>query len=308
MASLIQRVLYRRRHNFTAQDAAKIARPATSFPSPNFKDNVKYLAYGSNLSAETFLGKRGIKPLSQVNVRVPSLALTFDLAGVPYKEPRFANVRARETGDQELIGVVYEVTPNDYRTILLTEGGYSVIKVPCIPLTPVEGIETFEANTLIIPPKLTRQYHDGVPSLRYLNLLLHGANEHGLPEEYQDYLAKTGYYDASTKRQKSGAVAVLVTALPVILFLFAFRAILSDKEGKAPEWFNTLQRYCFARIWALYDHLWKPLFGDGENDKHNVKQKEEILKIARGTSVTDELLGEIEEVTAVNVPDGPSRY
>ncbi|KAF3926481.1 hypothetical protein AA313_de0207930 [Arthrobotrys entomopaga] len=308
MTSLVQRALYRSRHNFAAQDAAKIAQPATAFPSPNFKENIRYLAYGSNLSAETFLGKRGIKPQSQVNVRVPSLTLTFDLAGVPYKEPRFANVRARETGDQELIGVVYEVTPEDYRTILTTEGGYNVIKVSCIPLTPVEGIETFEANTLIIPPKLTRQYHDGVPSLRYLNLLLHGANEHGLPEEYQNYIAKTGYYDASTRRQKLGTAAVLLTALPVILLLFALRSLLSDKEGKAPEWFNTLQRQCFARIWAIYDHLWKPLFGDGENDKHSVKQRQEILDIDRRMSAADELLREIEEVTAVNVPEGGSRY
>jgi hypothetical protein len=37
-----------------------------------------YLAYGSNLSNETFRGNRGIKPLSQVNVQVPSLRLTLD--------------------------------------------------------------------------------------------------------------------------------------------------------------------------------------------------------------------------------------
>src|SRR2546423_15052437 len=35
------------------------------------KDTVLYLAYGSNLSAETFRGKRGIQPISQVNVLVP---------------------------------------------------------------------------------------------------------------------------------------------------------------------------------------------------------------------------------------------
>ena len=40
---------------------------------------VLYLAYGSNLCNETFRGVRGIRPLSQVNVMVPSLRLTFDL-------------------------------------------------------------------------------------------------------------------------------------------------------------------------------------------------------------------------------------
>ena len=54
-----------------------------------------YLAYGSNLSAETFQGKRGIRPISQLNVLVPELALTFDIPGIPYLEPCFANTKYR---------------------------------------------------------------------------------------------------------------------------------------------------------------------------------------------------------------------
>ena len=58
---------------------------------------VLYLAYGSNLAAETFRGKRGIRPISQVNVAVPSLKLTFDLPGIPYAEPCFANTAIRQS-------------------------------------------------------------------------------------------------------------------------------------------------------------------------------------------------------------------
>lgn len=58
---------------------------------------VLYLAYGSNLSVETFRGRRGIKPLTQVNVYVPELKLTFDLAGLPYIEPCFAGSQYRTT-------------------------------------------------------------------------------------------------------------------------------------------------------------------------------------------------------------------
>ncbi|KAL2124878.1 hypothetical protein VTJ04DRAFT_1243 [Mycothermus thermophilus] len=57
---------------------------------------VLYLAYGSNMAAETFLGMRGIRPLSQINVSAPSLDLTFDLPGVPYREPCFANTAMRK--------------------------------------------------------------------------------------------------------------------------------------------------------------------------------------------------------------------
>ncbi|KAF3930905.1 hypothetical protein ABW19_dt0206440 [Dactylella cylindrospora] len=292
MSGVVNRALYGRRHNITQQDAAEIARPVTSFPSPKFKENVKYLAYGSNLSAETFLGRRGIKPLSQANVRVPSLTLTFNLAGVPYKEPRFANVRPREKGDRELMGVVYEVTPEDYSTILKTEGGYSVINVSCIPLTPVEGIDSFESKTLIVPLAGTRVYYDGLPSLRYLNLLLHGAKEHGLPQEYQQYIAHTGYYEASTLRQKIGSIAVVLAVLPVVAFVFALRNIMSDKDGRAPHWVTMLQQFCFQNIWVVYDLIWRPLYGDGENDRHEVR-------IQAGTPTEkDALLTQVGESTA----------
>ncbi|KAI9367981.1 hypothetical protein BJX61DRAFT_537621 [Aspergillus egyptiacus] len=129
---------------------------------------VLYLAYGSNLASETFLGMRGIKPLSQLNVVVPDLRLTFDLPGVPYLEPCFAGTHFRNTSannvqttyssifsekhsllqshdrDQDrykgpLIGVVYEVTLPDYAKIIATEGGgrgYKDIVVTCYPFPP----------------------------------------------------------------------------------------------------------------------------------------------------------------------------
>ena len=125
------------------------------------KKSVLYLAYGSNLASKTFLGRRGIKPLSQINVYVPELRLTFDLPGLPYAEPCFAATRFRRDDEPEdtipvplpeqekepllqndpvdsvdggedyhkerwhkpLIGVVYEVSLPDYARIIATEGG-----------------------------------------------------------------------------------------------------------------------------------------------------------------------------------------
>ena len=63
--------------------------------------SVFYLAYGSNLSAETFLGSRGIRPISQINVLVPDLKLTFDLPGIPYSEPCFANTSRRRKDETQ---------------------------------------------------------------------------------------------------------------------------------------------------------------------------------------------------------------
>ncbi|KAH0013626.1 hypothetical protein KCU78_g9103, partial [Aureobasidium melanogenum] len=145
-----------------------------------------YLAYGSNLCNETFRGKRGIKPLSQINVQVPQLRLTFDLPGIAYSEPCFANT-ARRDPDKDvpslsekegapasndyhkdrwhkgLIGVVYEVTATDYAHIIATEGGgasYQDILIDCYPFEssdPTRSVpvypttKPFKAHTLFAP-------------------------------------------------------------------------------------------------------------------------------------------------------------
>ncbi|KAL8797617.1 MAG: hypothetical protein Q9182_007180 [Xanthomendoza sp. 2 TL-2023] len=146
-----------------------------------------YLAYGSNLSASTFRGVRGIRPLAALNVLVPELVMTFDLPGLPYTEPCFANTAYRTTppttpaqpatSDDEktplvptysnphwnkgMVGVVYEVTPADYAHIIATEGGgaaYQDVLVSCHPLdrdsssVPLHPhTPAFKAHTLYCP-------------------------------------------------------------------------------------------------------------------------------------------------------------
>ncbi|KAL2154531.1 hypothetical protein VTH82DRAFT_3207 [Thermothelomyces myriococcoides] len=138
------------------------------------------------MAAETFLGMRGIRPLSQVNVAAPSLELVFDLPGFPYSEPCFANTAIRkrpgkppkfppdsqDEGDaaandrfdesagrspvwnKGLYGVVYEVTDDDFAKIVATEGGgasYHDILVPCFVLPP--NVRVPEKPAVPVPPK-----------------------------------------------------------------------------------------------------------------------------------------------------------
>jgi hypothetical protein len=142
---------------------------------------VLYLAYGSNLCNETFRGARGIKPISQINVLVPELRLTFDLPGIPYTEPCFANSARRDPGSdvandpqrsgyhkdrwhKGMVGCVYEVTASDYAHIIATEGGgasYKDILVECYPLPQSKIVPenpqtpSFKAHTLFAPVQKT---------------------------------------------------------------------------------------------------------------------------------------------------------
>ncbi|KAL4948290.1 hypothetical protein BDW69DRAFT_198995 [Aspergillus filifer] len=174
-------------------------RDAADDSSLPLETTVLYLAYGSNLASETFLGMRGIKPLSQLNVVVPELRLTFDLPGIPYIEPCFAGTHFRiapalkgdetpwasekytllrgEDHDQDrysgpLIGVVYEVTLRDYATIIATEGGgrgYKDIVVtsypfpkdydPGDPIPKRPATQPVKAHTLLSPAAIKDLMH-----------------------------------------------------------------------------------------------------------------------------------------------------
>lgn len=270
----------------------------------NSKDTVFYLAYGSNLSAETFLGARGIRPLSQQNVHCPTLTLTFDLPGVPYLEPCFANTRFSDPADapshlaamrstpqkvggtdyhktrwtKGLVGVVYEVTTKDFATIIATEGGgngYHDIKVPCHPLPKDTDIvptkptsEPFIAHTLFCPPRgggLTRPDPNyAQASQRYLKLITDGAGQHQLPSEYREYLAGIRPYRPTTWRQKVGKAVFLATWMPAFMTMLTLSKVVADKKGMVPKWYGRIMDTLFQGVWYSYDSMYKQLYGDGE--------------------------------------------
>jgi hypothetical protein len=250
---------------------------------------VLYLAYGSNLCDETFLGKRHIKPVSQINVVVPEISMTFDLPGIAYKEPCFANVRRREVqkeGEPEyrkdrwhkgLVGVVYEVTPEDYAHIIATEGGgagYQDVLVDCHPLEinprhvvpEVPHNASFKAHTLFEPAKKGRNDPSyAQPSARYLKLITDGAMERGLPYEYQDFLHQIRPYRITTTKQQAGQILYLLVWGPLFaLFMQVLGPLFAKPDGTFPAWMATLLRTLFTASWGSYDHFFKPTFGDGE--------------------------------------------
>ncbi|KAK4499867.1 hypothetical protein PRZ48_008053 [Zasmidium cellare] len=283
------------------------------------EETVLYLAYGSNLSNEKFRKDRKVKPLSQINVQVPSLRLVFDLPGIPYTEPCFANTARRDpyhdppqyavsktdektalleeatkTSKREkrwtkgLIGVVYEVTPQDYAHIIATEGGgagYHDILVDCHPFVssdpkdpvPSEPIlPPFKAHTLFAPaipedgspPKKGHRVRPdpdfSQPSARYLKLITDGAAECKLPYEYQDYLLSLHSFQITSTRQTIGKFAFLALWMPFVLLVFTISRLFADKNGIVPAWSAKLVNAIFEAAWASYDNVFKPTFGEGE--------------------------------------------
>ena len=259
-----------------------------------------------------------------MNVQVPSLRLTFDLPGIPYAEPCFANSGTRDpdndpprsrafTSVQDektpllnqkldvkegyrknawhkgLIGVVYEVTAEDYAHIIATEGGgssYHDILVDCHPFATADPqvpvpqnptLPAFKAHTLFAPaaPSGEDPPKDGgrfqrpdvnyaQASGRYLKLITDGAAEVSLPYEYQDYLLALRPYTVTTSKQRVGQFIFLAIWLPVVQFIFMSSAMFQDDKGRQPEWMREFTGAIFKAIWASYDGYFKSMFGDGE--------------------------------------------
>ncbi|KAI1815317.1 hypothetical protein GGS20DRAFT_576214 [Poronia punctata] len=285
-----------------------------SSDSTKKKKTILYLAYGSNLSAQTFLGMRGIRPLSQINVSAPAFDLVFNLPGMPYMEPCFANTRPRQipnntptpaasttqlllspsdrgpTWSKGVYGVVYEVTPEDYATIIKTEGGgqgYQDVLTPCFELPPDLHVpekpvvpRPFLAHTLYAPDlsheegqdrkgfpgRLFTPIHrnDAQPSARYLKLIRDGAREHGLPEDYQTYLSQLRSYTVTRTRQYIGRILFLLFFLPLVGPFMVLGRLLADESGRTPRWLALGTTAAVNVSWIAYDCFFRPLFGDGE--------------------------------------------
>lgn len=268
---------------------------------------ILYLAYGSNLCYETFQGRRGIRPLSAINVTVPELELVFDLPGIPYIEPCFANSARRNTVDnpqphpeagtvakqcdevanflqpseesRALIGVVYEVTAADYTRILATEGSaYTDVIVNCHALpTPISSLRRlpsityFRAHTLLAPVSNLRPSQPckpAQPSLRYLTLCRNGAAEHGLPSSWQSYLQHIEHYELTSMRQKLGRVVFIATFGPFLILILGLRKLVGDNRGVASRLVQTMTGLLFKMCWSSYDLVYKHIFGDGERTEH----------------------------------------
>ena len=288
---------------------------------PDHPDTVLYLAYGSNLCARTFQGARGIRPLSQVNVVVPELVMTFDLVGLPYAEPCFANTKYRHTSTptstseksqllpkktpryhktrwhKGLVGVVYEVTKEDYAHIIATEGGgasYQDVLVDCHELPPNEDTvpefptsPPFKAHTLYSPvlppgetPKKGGLFSRPDPdyaqaSARYLKLITDGADEHALPREYKDYLHQIRPYTMTAQKQRLGGSIFSTIWRPLIFAVFMLYSVFGDENGQAPAWLVAVTGAIFRAMWTSYDRVFFPVFGDGERTKYEDEDEDD---------------------------------
>ncbi|NNL67947.1 MAG: gamma-glutamylcyclotransferase [Myxococcales bacterium] len=154
-----------------------------------------YFGYGSNTERGTFLGRRRMRPVEVRTGRLDAFELRFDLAVGP-GERGVANVAPRE-GDH-VWGVLWRIDEEGAHHLDRTEGvprGFYQ-RLPVRVVTPQdEEIAAFTYRSF-------RGRPGRKPSRRYLSLLLAGARQHGLPE---DWIARLrGFELAADERTRQG--------------------------------------------------------------------------------------------------------
>lgn len=146
------------------------------------QDLVWYFAYGANLHASAFRGRRGLAPRAWRVGRLADYRLRFNLDGWPRGRAAPANIEAQ--AGAEVWGVLYQITRQDLVWLDVTEGvpgfGYRHLwidaesadgdRVPCVAYIAQGKVE------------------DGRPSQRYLTLIRDGARDHGLPDHWLAHL------------------------------------------------------------------------------------------------------------------------
>lgn len=146
---------------------------------------VWYFAYGSNMASATLRGRREVEYQRAVPARVAGWRLVLDKPPLVSMGHSFANIVA-EAG-AEVCGVLFAVAPADLEHIELTEGvrigNYARVELTATPLG--------EESSQPVPAfSLSSDRRDASlrPSQRYMDLLVAGALEHGLPIAWVDFL------------------------------------------------------------------------------------------------------------------------
>jgi len=102
------------------------------------------------------------------------------------------------------------------------------------------------------------------PSARYLGLIRSGAEEHGLPAAYREWLGSLGTYEATRWPQAVGRAVLVAVFGPAFLLLLALGRVFADDGGRLPLWLAAVAGGIFHLTWWVYDRALRPVFGDGE--------------------------------------------
>ena len=184
----------------------------------HFVQSYNYFAIGSNMASSTMTNLRNLNPIASTPAILKDHRLAFNVPGTPLIEPSWASVEPEK--GCIVHGVLYKLTEEDFQTICQTEGvpfAYGLHRCNVLPYvgngvdagkqkwllegdgrgcgdesdhddskneTENKEQQIIQAFTLRAGRKSWRNSKDIAPSRSYMNVLIRGAKEFQLDEDY----------------------------------------------------------------------------------------------------------------------------
>lgn len=142
-----------------------------------------YFGYGSNMNRSIFLERRAICPLAVRPGWLADYRLCFNIPVGP-GERGVANLEA--LAGARTWGVLYLLPPDQFERLDRSEG----VHVGLYRRVPVEIADAAGQRVGAVTYQSSMTVPGRKPSARYMGLLLEGARQHGLPDEYVDFLQR----------------------------------------------------------------------------------------------------------------------
>ncbi|KAM0545783.1 hypothetical protein ACHAPJ_011207 [Fusarium lateritium] len=212
-------------------------------------EKIWYFAYGSNMASAT-RKRRQLNPFDSRTVEIPSHVLCFDIFGVPYKEPAMAGIRDRSPVDDAKAtppahGIAYLLSRTEYHQLIVSEGaGVAYIEVElmarsCAERSADRSAACVEMEMPVWTLKARFPFRpEALPSVRYMTLLIQGAEESGLPIPYQKYLLDLPAYHKELSVPKTeDTIGKLETLLKTLQQIDTIHLLIE----KNPDDFGTVR-------------------------------------------------------------------
>lgn len=160
---------------------------------------INYFAFGSNLNPSVLAQRTltSVESLIYENAFLKDYKLVFDV-GAPFgRGPQAASVVPAHGGSTH--GVLYRMDPSKFALLLASEGVPLAYKsVSCKVQLYTGSKKVVNAQTLGSLSSIDNgSVQSGKPSRRYIDLILKGAMEQGLDEEYIEYLQSVEVFSES---------------------------------------------------------------------------------------------------------------
>ncbi|MCV2885732.1 gamma-glutamylcyclotransferase [Aestuariibacter sp. AA17] len=145
----------------------------------DFQEDVNYFAYGANMASRVMTKRRGIAPIWSSQAHIMDWELSFTHPGINFLEPRFANITPQH--GSVVFGVIYRISVDELYTLAKSESS---------KYTFANAMAQLRDGTTLPVIMLTSEAakSPGLPSKRYLDLMLEGAKEFHLPSTFIKHL------------------------------------------------------------------------------------------------------------------------